>query len=614
MKLVHRRLTLLFLLFIAAAPYGRSQSILIQDKQESADDMRQFRLSQQYQAVDKHEQAVAILQRLYEKQPGNVRYYNQLLESLIQLSRIDEALALINEQKKHDPANLRYEIDYGSVLYKDGKRDEAKKNWEDALEKHRNNVAIYTLVANAMLTHRLFDEAIEVYKRAYSEHPNRTYFLQNIASLYRNRFENAKALEYYLQYLSKEPDQYNSVARQILSLPLERDEVKDVTKMVEAEARNSDNPEFQLLLAKFYQKYEMYEEALNVYSALEDAESQGKYLLSFGRTMQADSLYDLSLRSYEAIIERYPESEYLLHAYLGAARCNLELAQMQNDQALAQKAIGIINHVREHYPRHPEVAELSLVEGIIYKEFFFDIDKAINVFSIIINTYRDKQEILERASLLLGESYIIRGDLAKAASLLANVHSDALRAEALFRIAKIEFYRHNFDNCRNHLDKIIQLDGPGGTVTNDALELQLLLQHAASHPAALKLYAEADLLVFQGKKSQAISKIKSGLKENPPNDLRVEMLLRAARLAQEIQEPENAIEFCNEVIQDSTMHIYADEALFVMASVFENDLGDRSRAFQLYDRLLIEFPQSRFSHAARERLLKIREQLKEVMP
>ena len=57
----------------------------------------------------------------------------------------------------------------------------------------------------------------------------------------------------------------------------------------------------------------------------------------------------------------------------------LELAEIKNDQQYSEKAISIIRLVRQKYPNHPEVAELSLVEGLIYKKFFFDIDKAIEV-------------------------------------------------------------------------------------------------------------------------------------------------------------------------------------------------------------------------------------------
>ncbi len=603
------------LLFCVLFVHAFAQPPLKRRSQENAEERRQFRIAQKLQVANKHEQAAAILEKLYENRPESEQYYRELLESLLSLSRIEEALKLIEKKKTHDPLNPRYAIDYGRVLYKTGKEKEGKKIWKHALEEHRNNVAVFTLVANAMLSHNLFDEAIEVYKRGYELHPKRTYFLQNIASIHRNRFEYSEALEYYLEYLRKEPNRHHAITRQILSMEVDTDDIDDLAKLLEKEAKESpDIPELQMAAAKFYQKYQRFDKALEIYENLENDKTKGKYLMDFGRTMQADSLYQLALRSYEVIANRFPKSAYLFSAYLGAAKCNLELAQLKNEQQYAEKAIGIINLVRQKYPNHTEVAELGLVEGLIYKEFFFDVDKAIEIFKDISSTYAKHQQIFERAKLFLGECYLIRSDLDKAAVTLRNIQSEAMISQALHLLAKIEFYRGNYSESTNYVNRVIQLEGTSGTVTNDALQLQMLLAQAESSPKALELYAEADLLLFQDKKSQAISKMENALAENPPDNLKAQLLLDAAKLSREIGKPNEALEFCNKLIKDSTMITYADEALFLMAIIFEKDVGDLSHAFQLYDRLLIEFPESQFSHKARFRLSQIRNHMEEVMP
>lgn len=598
-------------LFISAL----GQLPINKNAQENADEQRLFRLAQQLQSADKHEQAVAILRKLYEDKPGTEQYYKELLQSLLLLSRTEDALTLIAKQKSFDPANPRYDIDDGIVLYSNGQEEEAKKIWRNAVDNNNGNVAVFTLVANAMLTYGLYDDVIEVYKKGYALYPKRTYFLQNIANIYRNRFQYKKALQYYLEYLRGEPKNIYTITRQILSMEIANNEIDESANLLEKEAKKStDIPEFQMLVAKFYQKYQKYDKALKVYETLEDNKTQGKYLLDFGRTMQADSLYQLALQSYEIIIDRFPNSPYLLAAYLGTARSNLDLAQIKNDQQYSQNAIAVINLVRQKYPNHPEVAELSLIEGLIYKKFFFDIDKAIEVFKKISDTYVKEPEIFEKANLLLGECFLIRGDLFKAAERLKKIQSSILAAQALYLIAKIEFYQSNYSKSTEYLSHIIQLEGTRGTVTNDALDLQLLIAQAQSTPDILALYAEADLLLYQDKKSQAISKLENALDKNPPGNLKATMLLKAAKLSHDIGKANEALDFCNKLISDSTITIYADEALFVMATIFEKDIGDLTHAFQLYDRLLVEFPESQFSNAARDRLNEIRNQIQKVMP
>jgi tetratricopeptide (TPR) repeat protein len=592
-----------------------SQPPLDKNNQNTDIARRQFKLAQKLQLADKHEQAAAILENLYEAEPGNERYYKELFQSLLILSRIDDALSLIDKQKSINPTNPTYEVDYGIVLFTAGKQKEAKDIWKDVLENNSNNVAVFTMVANTMLSFSLFDDAIEVYERGFKLHPKRTYFLQNIANIYKNRFQYAKAMEYYLIYLRNEPARLYSITRQILSMKIDKDDVDDLSKILEREAKNSTHSiEFQILVAKFYYKYQRYDDAFKTYQNLENKKTQGKYLLEFGQSMQADSLYKLAIQSYETIINRFPKSPHLLTSYLGMARSYLELAQINNDPKFTENAITTINLVRQKYPNHPEVAELSLVEGLIYKKFFFDIDKAIKVFKDISDSHVKNPKIYERSNLFLGECYLIRGNLSEAEEALKKIQSNNLIAHATYLLAKIEFYRGDYSKSTELLNQIIRLEGISGAVTNDALDMQLLIVQAQPTPDILSLYSEADLLFFQNKKSQAISKLESALDKNPPNNFKATILLKAAKLSREINKEDEALNFCNTIISDSSLIIYADEAIFLMATIFEKDISDLSRAYQLYDRLLVEFPESQFSNAARKRLSEIRNQIQEVMP
>ena len=607
-----RIFSFLFLLLFSINIAGQQSDNL---SQQTDLESTQFRIARKLMQANSYQQAEAILEKLYQNRPGSEQYYGELLQALLSLSRTDDALNLIEKQKMFDSPNPRYEVDYGSALYIAGRQKEAAKVWKTTLETHKDNVTLYTLLANAMLNQNLYDEAIEVYKTGFEIHPKRIYFLQNIANIYRSRFQNAKALEFYLEYLENEPNMLAAIMRQVLSMEIEDSELEDLSGLIEKEARKFSNiPELRILLAKFYQKYQAYNRAFNVYETIEDEKTQGKYLLDFGKAMQSDSSFELALRSYDTIIRKFPQSPFLFTAYLGAAKSNLELARLKNDQQYAEQAIVIISLVRQKYPKHPEVAELSLVEGLIYKEFFFDIDNAIRIFTMISDSYTGNLEIFEKASLFLGECYLMKGDLDNAEGSFKKIQSKAFAAQALIFLTKIEFYRGHYTECQNILDGVIKLEGTDGTVTNDALELKLLLAEAQSMPEILALYAKADLLLFQDKKSEALNKLENALEKNLPVNLKAPLLLKVARLSQEIGKSVEAIDFCNKLVSDSTLISYADEALFLMANVFENDIGDLARAFQLYDRLLVEFPDSQFGNSARTHLGKIRNQMQEVMP
>lgn len=569
---------------------------------------QQLRIAQKYQQADEHEKAILILEKLYERRPGNIQYYSAYLESLIALSRTNDALDLIERQKTSEPINPRYEVDKATVLYKSGDKNTAKKIWKETLQQYQENVAIYTLIARSILDNGLFYEAVEIYKKGYEKHPGRTHFLQNIASLYRNRMQYYEAMKYYLLYLVNEPKQASSTMRQVLSFRLEEEQVDSISSLMEIEAKRLKNShDINILLAKFSQKYKRFVRAFEVYRKIENSQTQGQYLLEFGRSMQADSVFHLAAASYEAIIQTFPESPYILYAYLGAAKSYLETAQAENDQVHAEKAVQLIKKVREEYPDHEEVAELALVEGLIYKKFFFDIDKAIKVFSEVSKRFEADQNVYERANLFLGECYIIRGDLNNAIQCLKHVRSKQSNSQALYYLAKIEFYRSNYQVCKSYLAEILIQEGVAGPLANDALELQMLIPYSDVAPEALKIYAESDWLEFQKKKSQAITKLENALTFPGPEDLTAKILLKAAKLSLDIDNVAEALQFCNHIISDEKLKLYADEALFLMGGIVETKLEDMNRAFEIYDQLLAEYPNSQYSHPARQKMKRIRE-------
>ena len=125
-------------------------------------DRQQLRQAQRYQSANQHDAAIRLLRDLYGRNAGNVQYYQELLESLLQLSRLEEARELIRDQQDSDPGNPRYEIDLGSVMVKGDDREGALQRWAEVIDAHGDNVAVYTLVASAMTYNRLFEQAADL--------------------------------------------------------------------------------------------------------------------------------------------------------------------------------------------------------------------------------------------------------------------------------------------------------------------------------------------------------------------------------------------------------------------------------------------------------------------
>ena len=91
----------------------------------------------------------------------------------------------------------------------------------------------------------------------------------------------------------------------------------------------------------------------------------------------------------------------------------------------------------------------------------------------------------------------------------------------------------------------------GGKVTNDAILLQLKLNHAKQNEAILTQLTEADLLIFQQKKSEAM-KILMAIVDTKqvPAALKSQSYLDICQLALDLDDPLVALEYSKMAMED----------------------------------------------------------------
>lgn len=599
----------------ALVPVLHAQSPQTTIRQPNNTEKQQFRLAQRFMRNRDYGNAIRVLENLYRQIPGYQPYYRELFTAYLQLSLLQKATDLIERQSRGNDENMEYRIDRANILFRSGEKDQAQVLWQKVLKDHGDNVRAYTMTAAAMLDNRLFDETINVYRAAYKQHPDKHFLLRDIAGFYRRQLNFTAAIRAYIEYIRKDPANYQFAIRQVMSFQLEEPQIDSLAIIIDREMKQKGDQRSKvvLLAAKFYQNHRRFSEALNVLLQIDDRESDGRYLYDFARSLQTDEEYAVALGAYEHIIKEFSGSKYLLQSYLGAASCNLELAKADNDQEYARKSLAMINVVRKKHPNHPQIGDLTLLEGDIHRQFFFDLDLAAEIYLSVTERFSRQLKLRESAYLKAGETQLMRGDLEKARVILANVKTEPFMPQALMLLARADFYDGKYENAGQALDQILKMEGLSGPLTNDVLNMQSRLALQAESPEALRFYAEADWLKMQRKLPQALSSLRKVLEANPPAHFRIEVLLEAAQLAGDSGQIDEALAFCEQILKDQSMMLYADQALFSMAEIVENHLKDFGRAYRLYDQVLRDYSGSPLSNAARDRLKAIRQSHPEVV-
>ncbi|MCB0300641.1 MAG: hypothetical protein KDE52_11335, partial [Calditrichaeota bacterium] len=173
----------MLMLLIATAFSGMLPAQNAREKQDPNDirEEQQYRLAQRYQRNSQFDYVIQILKPLLQKRPGDVRYYAALLDAYLKLKQFDNAFNLVDAQVSRYPENPRYIVDAGDVRYKSGDQAGARKIWSDLLKKESNDISVYTLLANAYIENRLYDETVVLYRDAIKKFPDKSFLVRSLA-------------------------------------------------------------------------------------------------------------------------------------------------------------------------------------------------------------------------------------------------------------------------------------------------------------------------------------------------------------------------------------------------------------------------------------------------
>ena len=572
--------------------------------------------SQSYMNTSRHELAIPILEGLCRDNPSNRGYYQTLLRAYLTVSRIEAADSLNRSMKKHFPGDLAFDIDYGNILYRKGEHQKALDLWQQIIRQDPTQLNLYTQIADAMVQNRLLDEAVNIYLQGTQNIPRSEFLYQNIAGLYQSRLMYVEAAKYYLKYLDANPNQQQFIFNRILSFQLEPEQQDSFLKTIESLAKESKNKDDILLLtAQLYQRYGKYEDAYKIYENLDKEQKQGIFLLQFARSAERDSSFHIALKAYTEVIRHYPDNKTILQAYQGSVTTLFSLARVENNSKFAERAINLIDSVQTRYSDNPDIADMVYLKGAYYLDYYFDVDRAISIFADLIKNPRTPARQRNITLLKMGESYIIKGQLDEALNTFNKVTMKPYEAFAKLRTAQIFYYQKNWKKAGEMVNTILQKEGMASDITNDALALQLKLNQAQKSPTALEFLADADLLLVQQKKGDAVKKLAEIVQLNSvPGALKSEAYRLLITSADELGKEVEALEYSQNAIQDSSMVQYADEYLFLMAGILEKQNDRAAEAFKIYQKLLENYPNSLFTFRARDRMKYLKENKLQELP
>jgi len=271
------------------------------------------------------------------------------------------------------------------------------------------------------------------------------------------------------------------------------------------------------------------------------------------------------------------------------------------------------------YPDNPNADEAQLNEALLYTYYLDEKDSAVRKLTKLIDNNRVSQYLKARAKLELGDVYLLMEEPWESTLLYSQVEKTQketpLAYEAKLRNAKLSYYKGEFKLAQEHLN--ILKEATTREIANDAMDLSMRIRENTSFDStgrALKEYASIELLLYQNKSTEALERIETLKKEeggdlktaSTPSAILDDVYWLESNLRMKRGEFQTAIGLLQKILDNYGDDILADDAYFLQGEIYERQLGDKTKAMEIYREFLNKFPGSVYAAEARKRFRQLR--------
>lgn len=563
------------------------------------------------------DKARTTFEALYSKNPNQFNYI-YYVNTLFELKEFDQAEKIIKKAQKSNPTDPRYQVDLGYLTMMQGDITKGRKIYENCLKNLQpDNSQIYNL-SNAFANRRETEYMIRTYQRGRELLHSPTAFAFELAYTYESTGNTVQMIDEYLNLLSASPEQMTLVENRLQN-------------WLSDDVENTKNDTYRAVLMKKLQQHPdeiIYNELLLWHSiqqkdfsfALIQAKAldkrygeDGQRVFELAALCVSNESYDAAMDGYKYIIKKNTDKELVMQCRIELI--NTEFKQFQKTYSHDKNKLLLMK--QEYSALLGELGKtpftIQLIVNLAHLEAFYlsGTDTAINLLLEAINIPGVPVVSQAQCKLELADIYLFSDNPWEATLLYSQVEktfkNEPLGHEAKYRNARLSFYIGEFGWARAQLD--VLKAATSKLIANDAMDLSLLISdniEEDSLTTPLQMFARADLLQFRNRDNEALTLLDSVITAFPMHSIMDNALFKKAEINIKNGRFDTAATYYNRIIEKYPNDLLADDAMFNLAGLYENKLHDKSKAMQLYERILTQYPGSLYVVEARKRYRTLR--------
>ncbi len=582
-------------------------------KKEEAPPEPKLVKAQRMAAEKKYDSSILLYNELYKATPDDI--YHEYLNTLLIAKKYKDAEKMVQIRIGSPNLTSIYEIDLGNIYKLQGKDKKATEQFDTVLRKVNGDDNLTQRLSKAFQDINQDEYAIKVYERACHIFNNPFVYCVPMSSIYAKMGNLDKAMDVllgppigqfttldiikstFLQWMGNDPKKLQVAQKNLL-------------KQINAQPESAW---FAELLTWIYTQKNDWDGALLQIEAVDERNKEdGRRLLSFARTANAAKQYETAIKAYDEVIAKGEASPLVASAKM--EKVNTQFDQLQSTSIPKPEDITKLmtdfSNLLNEYPAF-YASDLVSNYALVAAQYTDSVDKAIQILQKGIKYPDSRKDFVGRLKLQLSDYYLLKGKIWDASLAYSQVDKefkqDVLGENARFSNAKLAYYRGDFEWAQRLLT--VLKSSTTELIANDALYLSVLItenvEDSVTYP--LKRFAYVGLLRAQNKDEQANALLDSIATAFPKHPLNDDILMVHAQIAQRHKDFDKAISYLSAIVEKYGQDVLADDALFVMAEIYRNDLHKNDLAKKYYEQLIIDFPGSTFIQLARQKLRELNE-------
>jgi len=573
--------------------------------------------------------------------------HHNYMSVLLDLGMFDEAKDHLRKVSRQDPANLQYKLDLGLVYVRSGDTSRAEKHFDDLISQYKSNVQSIKMMADYLSARSMNEYAVKALTSSRKFLGNPYLFGLELAMLYRLQGQKDKMVEEYLSYVTQSSANIQYVKNVMQALLTKPDELESLERILYA--RIQKNPDVEvysdLLIWVTIQQKNFYASFIQARAYDKRYKREGEKSMEVAQVALDNEDFATAARIYRYVAREYPGTSNYLMARLGLIQTRE--AQIRKHYPVSRDSVQILvedyKSFIQQYPDNAYSLEARRSQATLHAMYLDEKDEAIRLLEELIANTKATLYLRSKAKLDLGDIYLLKGEPWESTLLYSQVEKvqkeNPLGYEAKLKNAKLSYFKGDFQLAQEHLD--ILKEATTREIANDAMDLSMRIKENIAFDSvgeALKEYAAIELLLYQNKIDEALAAMETfragGTKwvtkeaafamNRPPLQTRGDSALVQVRSAGQLatilddvywlesnirlQKGEflKAIDLLQKIITDYGNDILADDALFRTGEIYERQLGDLSKAMDVYREFLNRFPGSVYAAEARKRFRSLR--------